>query len=49
MSRDVRLYLDGDVLARGYFALDEEIVWDVVRTKLGPLAVEVWRIAEEQG
>jgi len=36
-----------DVLAHGYFSLDEEIVWDVVRTKLEPLAVEARRIIKE--
>ena len=36
-----------DVLAHGYFSLDDAIVWDVARNETGPLAQEVGRLLRE--
>ena len=36
-----------DLIAHAYFEVDLEIVWDVVATKLGPLAEDVRRLRGE--
>ena len=37
-----------DVLAHEYFAIDDDILWDVVSQKLPPLGPELERILEDE-
>ena len=36
-----------DILSQGYFGLDEDILWDVVRNKVPGLAKEVNKFLNE--
>lgn len=36
-------------LIHGYDSVDDEIIWDIVTAKIGPLAVELERILTEAG
>jgi uncharacterized protein with HEPN domain len=37
-----------DILAHAYFSIEDEIVWDIVETKIPPLLIIVERILEAE-
>jgi uncharacterized protein with HEPN domain len=37
-----------DILAHAYFSIEDEIVWDIVETKIPPLIIVVERILEAE-
>jgi uncharacterized protein with HEPN domain len=37
-----------DILAHAYFSIEDEIVWDIVETKIPPLLTVVERILEAE-